>query len=106
MIKWSRALIMMKNADPSFPITHRTIDAELYQKLRWSYNDLSDPNLKICFLYCAAFPEDAPIPVERLVQMWSGEGLVSPRGTTYFMDIGREYIDVLVSRCLVEYYGS
>jgi Leucine-rich repeat (LRR) protein len=101
--EWSRALIMMKNADPSFPITHDTIDAELYQKVRWSYDDLPHPNLKICFLYCAAFPEDAYIDVERLVQIWSGEGLVSPRGTTNFMDIGRDNINVLVSRCLVEY---
>lgn len=100
--EWRRALTMMKIADPSFPTTHRTIDAELYQPLRWSYNDLSDPNLQICFLYCAAFPEDEYINVEDLVQMWSGERLISQREQTYFMDIGREYIDVLVSRCLVQ----
>lgn len=102
--EWSLALEMMKNADPAFPITHETIGAELYTKLKWSYNDLPDPNLKICFLCCAVFPEDYHIPVESLVQMWRAEGLITPGGTTYFMDIGRQYIDVLVSRGLVEHY--
>jgi hypothetical protein len=40
--KWRDALASMRNVDPSFTDTHNTIDAELYQRLRWSYNDLSD----------------------------------------------------------------
>lgn len=102
--EWSRALMMMKNADPAFPMTRETIDAELYQKLKWSYSDLPHPNLKICFLCCAVFPEDYHIPVKRLVEMWYAEGLITPKGTSNFMDIGRQYIDVLVSRGLVEHF--
>jgi disease resistance protein RPS2 len=102
--KWRDALAFMRNVDPSFPDTHSTIDAELYQRLRWSYNDLSD-TLKSCFLYCAAFPEDAEIDVQTLVEMWSAEGLVIRRGITYLMDVGRQYIDALVGRCLIEYVG-
>nr|ABR16444.1 unknown [Picea sitchensis] len=102
---WRRALVLMKNVDPSFPSTHPTIDAELYQRVRWSYHDLPN-NLKMCFLYCAAFPEDAWIQVETLVEMWTAEGLVPRKGTTYFMDVGREYIDALVDRCLIEYVDA
>jgi len=100
--EWSRALVLMKNVDPSFPSTHRTLDAEIYQRLRWSYNDLPN-NLKMCFLFCAAFPEDEEINVETLVEMWTAEGLVTGKGTTYFRDAGQEYMDILVDRCLIEY---
>lgn len=93
---------MMKNVDPSFPTTHRTIDVDLYQKLRWIYNDLFDPNLKMCFPYFVSFPEDVGIPVEDLVEICRGEGLVPLRGTTYLINIGREHIYLLVCRCLVE----
>lgn len=75
--EWSRALTMMKSSEPSLLVTHRSIAAELYQPLIRSYQDLSDPTLQTCFLYCAAFPEDWNIQVEDLVQMWSGEGLVT-----------------------------
>jgi hypothetical protein len=102
---WRRALVLMKNVDPSFPSTHPTIDAELYQRVRWSYNDLPN-NLKMCFLYCAAFPEDASIEVETLVEMWTVERLVPQKRTTYFMDVGRDYIDALVDRCLIEYVDA
>lgn len=102
--KWRDALAFMNSVDPSFQETHSTIDAKLYQRLRWSYNDLSDA-LKSCFLYCAAFPEDAQIDVETLVEMWCAEGLVIRRGITSLMDVGRHYIDVLLSRCLIEYVG-
>jgi len=76
---WRLALVWMKNVDPSFPSTHPTIDAQLYQRVRWSYNDLPNSELKMCFLYCAAFPEDAHIEVEALVEMWRAERLVPER---------------------------
>eukprot|EP00253_Pinus_taeda_P001156 PITA_01156 len=102
--KWRNALQFMRNVDPTFPDTHSTIDKDLYQRLRWSYNDLPN-HLKSCFLYCAAFPEDAEIEVETLLEMWSAEGFVIRRGMTQLLDAGRQYVDALVSRCLIEYVG-
>jgi disease resistance protein RPS2 len=60
----------------------------------------------MCFLYCAAFPEDAHIEVEALVEMWRAERLVPQKVKTYFMDVGREYINVLVDRCLIQYVDA
>lgn len=37
----------MKTADPSFPDTHPRADKELYEHLRQSYNDLSNPKSKV-----------------------------------------------------------
>jgi disease resistance protein RPS2 len=84
---------------PSGPVTAPLMKSSI-NRLRWSYNDLPDRNLKICFLYCAVFPEDAEINVETLVEMWSAEKLVT------LMDAGHEYIDVLVDRGLFEYVGA
>jgi disease resistance protein RPS2 len=43
--------------------------------------------------------------VQTLVEMWSAEGLLIRRGITNLMDVGRQYIDALVGRCLIEYVG-
>lgn len=104
--EWSSALRLMRNADPSFPTTHESIDTKLYQHLRISYLNLPDDNLRMCFLYCAAFPEYEEIDAETLVEMWTAERLVPQTSTTYFMDAGRKYIDLLVDRCLFEYVDA
>jgi Leucine-rich repeat (LRR) protein len=98
--EWRLAFSLMISADPSFQFRYSTIDRKLYQKLKWSYDDLPNRELKICFLYCAVFPENAEIPVETLVEMWSAEKLVSR------MDVGHKYIDVLVDRGLFEYVAA
>lgn len=99
--EWNLALSHMKIVDPVF-LNHSAIDKDLYQRLKWSYNCLPDSNFQNCFLYCGAFPEDARIDVETLVEMWVGEGLVQGRETSYLMDTGREYVKLLVDRCLFE----
>ena len=104
--EWNRALSHMKIVDPVF-LNYSGIDKGLYQRLKWSYNLLPDSNFQNCFLYCGAFPEDARIDVETLVEMWVGEGLVQGRETSYLMDTGREYVKLLVDRCLFEdVYGD
>ena len=41
------------------------------------------------------------------MEMWVGEGLVQGRETSYLMDTGREYVKLLVDRCLFEdVYGD
>lgn len=66
----------MKTAHPSFPDTHSRIDKELYKRLRWSYNDLPNPNINSCFLYCAMYSEDCEINVRDLVQIWIADSVL------------------------------
>lgn len=99
---WQRALQFMKSTDTYFQRSQTNIEAELYQQLRWCFNDLSDSHLQKCFLSCAAFLGDKEIPVETLVQMWDAEGLLDGAETPYLMDAGRHCIKVLVSRFLLE----
>ncbi|KAK8689055.1 hypothetical protein V6N13_087786 [Hibiscus sabdariffa] len=44
--------------------------------LTLSYDDLP-PYLRPCFLYLSHFPEDYEISVDRLIQLWVAEGIVS-----------------------------
>lgn len=104
--EWELALAQMKTVDPAFPTTYIGVDAQLYQRLKWSYNHLPDSNLKNCFLYCAMFREDEEINVDRLVEMWIAEGLVKSRKATYLMDTGRSYVKLFVDRCLIEVWDS
>nr|POE97388.1 putative disease resistance protein [Quercus suber] len=49
----------------------------LIQKLKFSYDRLEGPDVKSCFLYCALFPEDQEINIDKLVDYWIQEGLVA-----------------------------
>ncbi|KAH7834044.1 hypothetical protein Vadar_012171 [Vaccinium darrowii] len=49
---------------------------EMYELLRFCYNDLGDDRLKICFLYGALYPEDSDIYVDSLLDCWAAEGLL------------------------------
>lgn len=103
---WKKFLSMMKTADRNFPNTHATVDRELYQILRTSYEYLPRdyPNLQHCFLYCAMFPEDKKIDVDALVRLWIADGLVKSDQGTYSMDmdLGRTCVENLIERSLFQ----
>lgn len=93
--EWNTSLSQMKH--PSFPHTHPSVDEELYKKLRWSYDDLArTPNLQLCFLYCAMYPEDEKIWVDELVRIWIAEGFVED------MQHGHSYVKLLIDRGLFQ----
>ncbi|MED6114840.1 hypothetical protein PIB30_084360 [Stylosanthes scabra] len=74
--------------------------------LKLSYDDLPT-RLKPCFLYFGIFPEDYSISARKLVQLWMAEGFIQPEecGIPYAPepeDVGDEYLDQLVDRCLVQ----
>lgn len=95
---WNLALRQMQTTvfDHKFPTSNLSIDDHLYQILRWSYERLPDANFKSCFLYCAMFPRDEEIEVEKLVGMWIAEGIVKS------MDTVHSYIKLLEDRCLFQ----
>lgn len=100
--QWNLALSQMQTMDSNFPSTHPRVEYELYQILRWSYDRLPNANFKNCFLYCAMFPEDKEIEVDKLVGMWIAEGIVESKNPAILMETAKSYINLLVDRCLFE----
>ena len=100
--QWTLALSQMQTVDPNFPRTHPHVEYELYHILRCSYDRLPDAGLKNCFLYCAMFPEDKDIEVDKLVGMWIAEGIVESKNPAMLEETAKSYIRLLVDRCLFE----
>ncbi|KAH0857455.1 hypothetical protein HID58_085716 [Brassica napus] len=46
------------------------------RKCRGRYDNLKEERLKLCFLYCALFPEDYKIQKSELIDYWICEGLI------------------------------
>ncbi|XVF29614.1 hypothetical protein REPUB_Repub15cG0137200 [Reevesia pubescens] len=72
--------------------------------LRLSFDRLSSPALKQCFVYCSIFPKDFRIQKQQLIQLWMAEGfLLQSKGSSLaFEDIGNEYFDDLLSNSLLQ----
>ncbi|MFQ6635530.1 hypothetical protein Gotur_011302, partial [Gossypium turneri] len=74
--------------------------------LALSYDDLP-PYLRPCFLYLSHFPEDYEIHVDRLIQLWVAEGIVSSKqeerdGGEIAEDVAESYLMELVERCMIQ----
>ncbi|KAK9041481.1 hypothetical protein V6N11_016581 [Hibiscus sabdariffa] len=74
--------------------------------LALSYDDLP-PYLRPCFQYLSHFPEDYEISVDRLIQLWVAEGIVSSNqedrdGGEIAEDVAERYLMELVERAKQE----
>ncbi|KAB2059617.1 hypothetical protein ES319_A11G318000v1 [Gossypium barbadense] len=63
--------------------------------------------LRPCFLYLSHFPEDYEIDVDRLIQLWVAEGIVSIKqeerdGGEIAADVAESYLMELVKRCMIQ----
>nr|XP_027060838.1 putative late blight resistance protein homolog R1B-12 [Coffea arabica] len=68
--------------------------------LELSYKHLPD-NLKACFLYFGAFPEDHEHNTRRLISLWVAEGFVQKTQLKRSEDVANDYLMELISRSLV-----
>ncbi|CAA0839528.1 Putative disease resistance RPP13-like protein 3 [Striga hermonthica] len=72
---------------------HRSVNYDSYRHL--------PGHLKPCFLYFAAFPEDAEIPAQKLIMLWIAEGYVKEEENKSAEIVAEEYLIELIDKSLV-----
>ncbi|XXG41264.1 hypothetical protein AAC387_Pa01g1762 [Persea americana] len=72
---------------------------DILPALRLSYHHLP-AHLKRCFAYCCVFNKGDRMDGDLLVWMWMAQGFIQSKGCKQMEEVGREYLDDLVSRYL------
>nr|GME03056.1 putative disease resistance protein RGA3 [Ipomoea batatas] len=79
------------------------VETDLFPHLYLSYDDLT-PEMKRCFSYCAVFPKDYEIEVDKVIRIWMAQGyLTTTNGSNDHMEQkGREVFGNLAMRSLFQ----
>ncbi|XXG41263.1 hypothetical protein AAC387_Pa01g1762 [Persea americana] len=78
---------------------------DILPALRLSYHHLP-AHLKRCFAYCCVFNKGDRMDGDLLVWMWMAQGFIQSKGCKQMEEVGREYLDDLVSRSLLNLVRS
>nr|XP_034925326.1 probable disease resistance protein At4g27220 [Populus alba] len=75
----------------------------VFRLLRFSYDQLDDPALQHCLLYCALFPEDHKIERDELINYLIDKGIIKRMsGIQAAFDEGHTMLNKLENVCLLE----
>ena len=97
--EWQKNIELLQ----SYPSKVPGMENDLFRVLALSYDNLSKPNVKSCFLYCSMFPEDWEISCKQLIELWIGEGFLGEwRHIHDARTNGEEIIEQLNASCLLE----
>ncbi|KAL1196213.1 putative disease resistance protein [Cardamine amara subsp. amara] len=70
--EWDHAVKVLTRSAAEFS----NVDNKILPILKFSYDSLKNEHIKLCFLYCALFPEDYKISKENLIDYWICEGFI------------------------------
>ncbi|KAG4204190.1 hypothetical protein ERO13_A04G033100v2, partial [Gossypium hirsutum] len=83
------------------------VEAEVIERLKFSFDHLKDGKVKSCFLYCALYPEDFEINKDELIECWIDERSIDEMDTRQEMeDKGLAILKKLEDNCLLENVSS
>lgn len=74
---------------------------DVFTLLKFSYDNLENDTLRLCFLYCSLFPENYQIEREQIIEYWAGEGFLGSFGDDIHT-IGHAIIGSLKIACFLE----
>nr|GLL17322.1 probable disease resistance protein At4g27220 isoform X2 [Ipomoea trifida] len=89
---WRNAIKNFQNAS----LQMEDLENNVFEILKFSYNRLTDPSLKECFLYCCLYPEDEEIEKDEIIMKLIAEGLCED------IDEGHSILKKLVDVFLLE----
>ncbi|KAI3957548.1 hypothetical protein MKX01_001907 [Papaver californicum] len=97
--QWKFALSTLRESARRFS----DMEDEVLRILKFSYDNLENSKLKSCFLYCSLYPEDYPIKIEELIDIWIGEGFLDEVPDIEKARLeGHDVIECFKSGCLLE----
>ncbi|XP_052883584.1 disease resistance protein At4g27190-like [Gossypium arboreum] len=83
------------------------VEAEVIERLKFSFDHLKDGKVKSCFLYCALYPEDFEINKDEIIECWIDERFIDEMDTRQEMeDKGLAILKKLEDNCLLENVSS
>uniref|UniRef100_A0A1J3EI14 Putative disease resistance protein n=3 Tax=Noccaea caerulescens TaxID=107243 RepID=A0A1J3EI14_NOCCA len=95
--EWRLAIDVLTSSAAEFS----GMEDEILPILKYSYDNLKSEQLRLCFKYCALFPEDYKIEKCDLVDYWIGEGIIIDGNKDRAENQGYEIIGSLVRSCLL-----